>query len=179
MKNKKYLAVAMLAGLTFGGLSVAGVASAQGYGSNDAAETTETTDSIESTDGTVLQIQDEAQDSTDDTETDDGATDDDRRGRRGGCNLDEAAAAIGIDEADLQAALDNGDTIADVAAANGVDVDDVIDAMVEAKADRIADKVDDGRITQDEADEKLADLEDRITDRVNGVDDDEEDNADA
>ena len=45
----------------------------------------------------------------------------------------------------------------------------MIDALVDAKADRLAEKVADGSITQAEADEKLADAEDRITDRVNGV----------
>ncbi len=47
----------------------------------------------------------------------------------------------------------------------------VIDAMVDAKTERIAEKVESGRITQEQADEKLAELEDKISDRVNGVDD--------
>lgn len=172
MKNKKLLTVAMIAGLTLGGLSVASVASAQGYG-GDAEDTT--TEEVETdTTGSIVEIQDEA----DETETDDAETDGDvdgenngRRGNRGGCNLGTAAEAIGIDEADLAAALDSGDTIADVAEANGVAVDDVIDAMVDAKADRIAEKVDAGRLTQEEADEKLANAEAKITDRVNGVED--------
>lgn len=158
MKNKKYLAVAMLAGITLGGLSVASVASAEG--SN--ADRTER--SVETVQGTVLQIQDE----TDGAE----AENEGRRNHRGGCNLGTAAEAIGIEEADLKAALQDGDSIADVAEANGVNVDDVIDAMVDAKTERIAEKVEAERITQEQADEKLAELEDKITDRVNGVDDD-------
>ncbi|MGI9614809.1 MAG: hypothetical protein ACR2QO_18005, partial [Acidimicrobiales bacterium] len=90
------------------------------------------------------------------------------RGHRGGCGLEAAALAIGVDESDLRAALDSGDSIADIAESNGVDVDSVIEAMVDAKASRIDEKVAEGRITQEEADEKLADLEARVTERVNG-----------
>ncbi len=174
IKNKKVLTLAMLAGLTLGGLSVASVASAQSYGdeqdSSVAKETTvEETGSIE--DATIVQVQAES-DEGDTTEGDAVPGErNGRRGHRGGCDLDDAAAAIGIEEADLRTALDNGDTIADVAAANGVDVDDVIDAMVDSKAEHLAEKVEEGRITQAEADEKLADAEARITDRVNGVED--------
>ncbi len=167
MKNKKVLTLAMLAGLTLGGLSVASVASAQSYGGEQdapAAESTLETDA--SGPGSIVLVQDEAPDA----EAPDGQRNG-RRGHRGGCNLDDAAEAIGIDEADLRAAIEDGDTIADVAEANGVDVDDVIDAMVDAKEDHIAEKVEEGRITQEQADEKLADVEAKITDRVNGVED--------
>ena len=167
MKNQKLLAVAALAGLTLGGLSVT-AASAQSYGDDSSASAVETTDDTVATDtGDIATVQD-----TEDPAPGDGAVDGERsgrRGHRGGCDLEEAAAAIGIDEADLQAAVEGGDTIADVAETNGVDVDVVIDAMVDAKAERIGEKVADGRITQEDADDKLAELEARITDRVNGA----------
>ncbi len=168
MKNRNYLAIAALMGLTFGGLSVTAVsAQSDGYSSSDAtSESTSestTTEVQAQNDGGIVLVQDENETEADETE------DGERQGRRGGCKLEAAAAAIGIDEADLKASLDAGDTIADVAEANGVSVDSVIDAMVEAKTERIAEKVAEGRITQDEADEKLAELESRITDRVNGV----------
>ena len=171
MKNQKKLAAAAFAVLAIGGLTATAV-SAQSYGGDSSSSSTAA--EVESTnDGSIVLVQDAETDA--DAETD-GTVDEGRRGRhgrRGGCNLDEAAAAIGIDEADLRAALDEGDTIADVAEANGVDVEVVIDAMVDAKAERIAEKVSEGRITQAEADEKLADAEARISDRVNGVDDEE------
>ncbi len=169
MKNRNYLAIAALAGLSLGGLSVT-AAAAQSYGSqdSDSADTAEATNAeVETSDaGSIVLIQDET---TPDDEADGNADGEGRR--RGGCKLETAAAAIGIDEADLRAALEDGDTIADVAEANGVSVDSVVDAMVDAKTERIAEKVAEGRITQEEADEKLADLESRITDRVNGVED--------
>ncbi len=171
MKNKKLLTIAAITGLAIGGLSMATVASAQTYGSEQDAPTEETSDaSVEDqTSGDVVQIQDVDESETDGVPAEEGERErQGRRGHRGGCNLDEAATAIGIEEADLREALENGDTIADVAEANGVDPDVVIDAMVDAKAERIAEKVSQGRITQEEADEKLADVEAKITARVNG-----------
>lgn len=173
-KNKKVLTLAMIGGLTLGGLSVATVASAQGYGGDADARTEESVDTQDADTndaGELVQVQDEAD--TDEAEANE--ADGEREGRRsGGCNLETAAEAIGIDEADLQAALEDGDTIADVAEANGVSADDVIDAIVDAKTERIAEKVEDGSITQEEADEKLANYESKISDRVNGVEDADE-----
>lgn len=170
MKNKKLAIMAAIAGLTIGGLSAASVASAQSYGSDETAPQTETSTGSTVEDGgavenLVVQVQDT---DTEESDTVDGEPDG-RRGHRGGCNLEAAAQAIGIDEAELRSAVQDGQSIADVAEANDVEVDVVIDAMVEAKADHISEKVAEGRITQDEADEKLAELEARITDQVNGV----------
>lgn len=172
MKNQKLLTVATLAGLTLGGLTAGSVAAAQSYGDDPvAAETSDSSDStvdVELDDGGIILVQETEDDAEVDGDEVDGERGE-RRGHRGGCDLDEAAEAIGIDEAELRTAIENGDTIADVAAANGVDADVVIDAMVDAKAERIAEKVEEGRLTQAEADEKLADVETRIEDRVNGV----------
>jgi uncharacterized protein YidB (DUF937 family) len=72
----------------------------------------------------------------------------------GGDTLTVAAKALGMTEADLRTALQGGTTIAQVAADKGVDVQDVIDALVaEAKA-KLA--------------EAEADLPTRIADLVNG-----------
>lgn len=176
MKHKKLLTLATLAGLTLGGLSVASVASAQGYGGDADAPATEPAAAEADTNNAILQVQDTEGDATDDdaveNDTTDGETTDgdgERDGRRGGCNLDDEAAAIGIETAELEAALDSGQTIAEVAEANGVDADTVIAALVEAKAERLDGKVDEGRLTQEEADAKLASATEKIADRVNGV----------
>jgi hypothetical protein len=85
-----------------------------------------------------------------------------------GDQLAAAANAIGIEESALRAALDDGQTIAEVAQEHGVAVDTVVDAMVaEAEAD-LGQAVEDDRLTQAEADEKRADLRDKITAMVNG-----------
>lgn len=90
------------------------------------------------------------------------------RGPRRGPGLGAAAEAIGITAEDLRTALRDGQTIAEVAEANGVAVDTVIAAMVAEAEEHIAERVADGHLTQEEADEKLAQLEEHITDRVNG-----------
>lgn len=159
MNTKQLLAAAALTGLSLGGITLASSASAQ-------------TDDVAPAD-IVLVDEDETtttEAGTPDVGSDAASSDDSskgRRGHRGGCDLSEAAEAIGIDEAELKAAVESGESIADVAEANGVDVDTVIDAMVSAKTERLAEKIDEGQITQAEADEKLADAEARITERVN------------
>lgn len=166
--KKQIVSLTAAAFLTFG---VGGVAVAQ-YDSVEPDTSTEV-DTADTTAGedTTVQIQT-------DVEPGQGADDDatrsqrDGRGHRVGCNLDAAADAIGITTDELRAELDTGASIADVAAANGVSADAVVDAMVEAKQERIAEKVAEGRITQERADEKLEDLEQRYTDRVNGLDTD-------
>lgn len=88
-------------------------------------------------------------------------------GGRGGPGLEAAAEALGISEDELRAALDDDQTIAEVAAAKGVDVQTVIDAMVAATKAHLDEEVAAGEHTQAEADEKLAEATERITDSVN------------
>lgn len=82
--------------------------------------------------------------------------------------LSAAADALGISETELRDALAEGRTMAEVADAQGVDVQSVVDALVAEKQARIADAVADGRLTQDQADEILAEVVERVTARVNG-----------
>ncbi|TFV66970.1 UNVERIFIED_ORG: hypothetical protein E4P37_04410 [Bacillus sp. AZ43] len=94
-------------------------------------------------------------------------------GHGGGGHLDLSAAATAMDmtEDELREALRADDTsLADVAAAQGVDVDALVDALVAAADERIAQAVENGDLTQEQADERLADLEARITERVNSDD---------
>lgn len=100
------------------------------------------------------------------------APEDGRRGRHGhrghrGARAEETAGLLGIEVDELRTALQAGDTLAEVAEANGVDPQTIIDAKVDSATERIQAKVDAGDITQEEADEKLADLDERVTTRVN------------
>jgi hypothetical protein len=88
--------------------------------------------------------------------------------RGGGPGLDAAAAAIGVSTDELRAALTDGTTIADVAASKGIDVRTVIDAMVADLQAHLDEEVASGEHTQAEADEKIADANERITAMVNG-----------
>jgi hypothetical protein len=78
-----------------------------------------------------------------------------------------AANAIGISEADLRTALESGKSMADVATANGVDPQKVIDALVADAQAKLAERVANGDLTQAQADEISGDLVQRITDHVN------------
>ena len=80
--------------------------------------------------------------------------------------LSAAAEAIGISEDDLRTALEDGQSIAAVAEANGVEVQVVIDALVAEATSRIDEAVADGRIEQDRAEELKADLPDRMAEVV-------------
>ncbi|MEY2421351.1 MAG: hypothetical protein QOI95_1418 [Acidimicrobiaceae bacterium] len=88
-------------------------------------------------------------------------------GPHGGPDLSVVAGAIGISEADLQTALQSGKSMADVATANNVDPQKVIDALVADAQTKLAAQVASGEITQAQADEMSADLTQHITDLVN------------
>jgi hypothetical protein len=88
-------------------------------------------------------------------------------GHRGGRHLDTAAEAIGVAPEDLRVALEDGSTIAEVAEANSVDPQVVIDAMVAELSDRLDEGVAAGRLTADEATERLGRATEKITTSVN------------
>jgi hypothetical protein len=85
-----------------------------------------------------------------------------------GARLEAAAEAIGITADELRTALEDGSTIAEVAEANGVDVQTVIDALVAEATARIEAAVADGSLDAQRADELQANLVERITAHVNG-----------
>lgn len=84
--------------------------------------------------------------------------------KRGG-HLETVADILGMEPSELLQALRDGDSVADVA---GDQTDDVIDALVDEAAGRLDRAVESGRINQDEADEKLTEIRERITEMVNG-----------
>ena len=86
-----------------------------------------------------------------------------------GPGLDVLAEAIGIDEADLRAALEDGQTPAEVAEDNGVSREDLVAALVKDINAHIDQAVEDGEVTEAEADERRADVEDHANDIVDGV----------
>ncbi|NEK56745.1 hypothetical protein GCU56_02495 [Geodermatophilus sabuli] len=96
-----------------------------------------------------------------------------RGGHGGGGRLDlsAAATALGMTEEELRDALEVDDTsLADVAEEQGVQVDTLVDALVEEQRARIAQAVEDGDLSQEEADQRLADLEERVAQRVDSDD---------
>jgi uncharacterized protein YidB (DUF937 family) len=82
--------------------------------------------------------------------------------------LDTAAEYLGVSEGDLRTELRDGKTLADVAKEKGKSVDGLADALVKASEERIAKAVEDGKLTQEQADKLKEGLRDRVTALVNG-----------
>lgn len=75
---------------------------------------------------------------------------------------------LGISADELQAAHQDGQTLADIAEANGVSSDALINTLVIEANARLDARLADGSIDADKAEEVRAGLVDRITARVNG-----------
>ena len=76
---------------------------------------------------------------------------------------DLVAKTIGIERADLRAALKSGQSVAEIAQAHDVDPQAVVDAVVSAVNQRVDQAVTDGRITAERGDT----IKGKVTDRVN------------
>jgi polyhydroxyalkanoate synthesis regulator phasin len=88
-----------------------------------------------------------------------------RMGHHRSAHLEVVAELLDMEAADVAEALRDGQSIADLA---GDDTQSVIDALVTEATERLTTAVDDGRLTQEEADEKLGEITQRITNMVNG-----------
>lgn len=90
-------------------------------------------------------------------------------GGRRGRHLEAAATALGMSARELRTALRDGSTIAEVAGERGVDLEQVVDALVADLSARLDAAVAEGRLTGEQAEARKAALEERATDIVNGV----------
>lgn len=83
--------------------------------------------------------------------------------------LDVVATTLGITEDEVRTALENGQSIADLAVSKGKTAQDVIDAIVAEATTRINAAVTDGKLTQERADELIANLTTGVTELVNST----------
>ena len=94
------------------------------------------------------------------------------RGHRGGpargAYLETAAEVIGIEVDALGDAVREGQSLAEVAEANGSSAQAAIDALVAEMNSRLDQAIEDGKLTAERADEIRTDAPDRITAMVNG-----------
>ena len=88
-------------------------------------------------------------------------------GGRGLRALQATAEFLDLTAEEMRDALAEYETLADLAAANGSSGDELIAYLITQVEDHLDELVADERITQDEADDKLADAEDHITEMVN------------
>ncbi len=91
------------------------------------------------------------------------------RGGKGGAHLAVVAKALGMEEAALKTELQAGKTIADVAASKNIALSVVSDAILADEKTKLAQSVTDGKLTQAEADAKLATAPTRITEMLNST----------
>ena len=91
------------------------------------------------------------------------------KGAGHGRYTDELVSALGVTADELKEARKAGSTIAEIAASNNVDVQTVIDKLVAAGKIELQQLLSDGNITQTQYDKRIAGLNERVTDLVNGV----------
>ena len=91
-----------------------------------------------------------------------------RGGHHGFVDFAAAAEFLGITEAKLRTSLESGDTLAEVARANGKTAAGLVDALVAAAKADLDEKVAAGRITAAQRTAILAELDERIQDVVDG-----------
>ena len=84
-----------------------------------------------------------------------------------GVALDEAAKALGIDLDALRTELQSGKTLSQIATEHNIDITKVEDALTTAAKAKLDQAVKDGRITQEQADARLKQMTDRMTELVN------------
>ncbi|WP_154891996.1 LysM peptidoglycan-binding domain-containing protein [Paenibacillus polysaccharolyticus] len=83
-------------------------------------------------------------------------------------NLDKLASLLGVTTNELTSSLKKGDTLAAIASAQKVNVQTLIQQLATDRTADLQQELKDGKITQAQYDERVADLTQRITDLVNG-----------
>jgi hypothetical protein len=90
------------------------------------------------------------------------------KGHRLHHGIEEVAEFLGIEESAVRAGLEEGQSLGEIATANGSSPQALIDHLVGQLQERLARAVENERITQERADEILANATERITNFVNG-----------
>ncbi|WP_166239684.1 SHOCT domain-containing protein [Paenibacillus turpanensis] len=95
-----------------------------------------------------------------------------KMGKRGGGffggQAESVASALGITADELQEAMKSGKTLAALAAEKGVDVQVIIDLQVKAMTEMLDQQLAAGKLTQEQYDERKAQMTDSVTKIVNG-----------
>jgi len=90
-----------------------------------------------------------------------------RRGHRRGVS-EAVLELLGTDAESLREQIKDGSSLADIAAAAGVDVEQLTLVMLAEASEHLDEAVANGRIDETEAAEKLAQIQELITARING-----------
>lgn len=146
------------AGLLAGGIALGSVLMPIGLANAENATTTTSSDDSTSRDA-----------GSDDTSSDSGR--DGRGGMMfgGGAGSKVVQELLGMTHEEIHAALDSGQTLAQLAESKGVTQADLVAALVAEATERIDQAVADGRIDEARATEMKTDLETRIAERVASI----------
>jgi polyhydroxyalkanoate synthesis regulator phasin len=90
-------------------------------------------------------------------------------GRMGGAPLGMVAEQLGMTAEDLMAEIQAGKSIAQVAEEQGVDVGEIVAAYMEQLEERLGQAVENGKITQEQADSMLEKAEERALEMLNNT----------
>ncbi|MGH3070837.1 MAG: hypothetical protein ACRDNB_01040 [Gaiellaceae bacterium] len=91
-----------------------------------------------------------------------------RHAHHGFVDFGAAADFLGLTEDELRSSLQDGDTLAEIATANGKTAAGLVDALVAAAKADLDEKVEEGRLTEAQRASILEDLESRMQDVVDG-----------
>jgi predicted DNA-binding protein YlxM (UPF0122 family) len=83
--------------------------------------------------------------------------------------LETVAEVLGLTSEDLRSEFEGGKTLGEVAEAQGVDTQAIVDAVHAQMAEMLQEAVDDGRLTQEQADRILESLADFDGERLQGL----------
>jgi len=84
-------------------------------------------------------------------------------------NLDKLASLLGVTTDELTSSLKKGNTLTEIASAQKVNVQTLIQKLATDRTSNLQQELKDGKITQTQYDERVADLTQRITELVNGI----------
>jgi hypothetical protein len=85
-----------------------------------------------------------------------------------GADLEALLEALDVTLDELRSELREGKSLADIAEDHGVDLQAIIDDLVESANAKLDEAVEEGRLTQEKADELKTSIEEKITALVNG-----------
>jgi AraC-like DNA-binding protein len=84
-----------------------------------------------------------------------------------GEELEKVSSALGLSPSELLGELRDGKTLAQIAGEKGVDTQALVDIILEPAKQLLSKRVENGKITQEQADQRLQQLKTRVEDFVN------------
>ncbi|HEY77452.1 MAG TPA: hypothetical protein G4O00_14950 [Thermoflexia bacterium] len=88
------------------------------------------------------------------------------RGMRGESLVEVTAEVTGLSKEEVVAALESGQTFAQIAEAQGVDPQAIVDAFIAEREEMLKEAVAEGRLTQEQADQMLDEMTEHLSERL-------------